>query len=1005
MDTGLKRLWARRKSRGSDSRKDSRVSSLRKSQSTEQSHHSPSRSLETTHDRNNSIDPERHHLGPFANSGDLPILGGYGISRPSTSRSRAATEGKGSMLSALNRAADAVAQAEHEYQVSADWYTSHHKGPRYVDIFSLSSSNNPNPRPDYNEEVAARNLELVRVALEDGFHQYVSTSKYQEEVPARNAIPQLSGSFTTFPSNDQAVFDGSQPPTQFRGAASPLSGYSPSPRRLQNHSFSRPTNQNRDPSRIHVRQHSDRSGQSQPHFPDLNSPQESVTSEIPADALSGYQLSPSEEAQMKFTGFSSYFQSHDPSIRSPSNLSNPATPTRSINLSNRTIMDLTSDDRPSIIHESPFHSRSSSFPEHPNGDTMRRIQGSVIAGPYTERRQTQSILSPLPSMPVASTEASEPAGVSQPRPPSLEPRPRSPRLGSPPLAGHSPSSFAPIFTVASASPRTSVVMDKLVPPIAMTDLQHTPEASGNQKQEVGKPTTNSALPDDDLISQQHNSSFETAKPPMNTEIGPEPTNLPADSNGVRSELPEALEPVVDQKQEGDKHATNPALPGDDMKSEQGSSAFDSAMLLPNMETAPKLTTLPAESGSSRSGFMEAITKQTAILSDDLDSISATGPYKHLPSRSLDDANDALAVKTRDFAIAPTKSTLTSVPDGIESNSDNHAINLRTGARSRKGSTHSTYTNGKTHSRKGSSHSTHTNGMAQKMSPYASTFNEEEFAQKQAEAREALVRLQLSLDEDFLTQPATAPAGSPARPGPPKHIASFSDGKPAAPSALIARLSQSELKAADEPTELDSAARPETAEISYHRLTTSPQPSSAGGQNGGSMHSESNSPKKGDKGKQRADVDLDGPVPSFFIHAANQPLPPLPPLSPLYFPNQPIHQSFPSPKLGVPTSPGEIPLSNSPFPMSSPRQSVRSPAMASSSVQERSPARTASRPTSQLASQHPFPGSPSGMKEQPLRRKSSTKSQSSSTSAFSIPYHMIPERTSSIRDRSVMEVDL
>jgi hypothetical protein len=67
--------------------------------------------------------------------------------------------------------------------------------------------------------------------------------------------------------------------------------------------------------------------------------------------------------------------------------------------------------------------------------------------------------------------------------------------------------------------------------------------------------------------------------------------------------------------------------------------------------------------------------------------------------------------------------------------------------------------------------------------YQSTFNEAEFAQKQAEARAALIRLQESLNENFLTQ--TPPSRS-SRPNAPKHAFSYSDGKPVAPSTIFAQ---------------------------------------------------------------------------------------------------------------------------------------------------------------------------------------------------------------------------
>ena len=109
-----------------------------------------------------------------------PML--IGVSRPSGTYSRPGTSG--SLQNAVTSAADKVAQSP-----SADFQQGHTKtkSPRYIDISSIS-----NPKrslASYNEHVAERNLDTNVVAREGMKNGYVPSSKYQEEVAARNAAP------------------------------------------------------------------------------------------------------------------------------------------------------------------------------------------------------------------------------------------------------------------------------------------------------------------------------------------------------------------------------------------------------------------------------------------------------------------------------------------------------------------------------------------------------------------------------------------------------------------------------------------------------------------------------------------------------------------------------------------------------------------------------------------------------------------------------------------------
>ena len=952
MDTGLKRLWARRKSKGNDSRKDSGVSSLRKSESNEQTHYSTSTSPRSI--RNVSSSHVTQQFGPLLNTKAPPIFKGGNFSRPSTSRSRPATDASGSMLNAVHRAGDAIAKAEQEYQNSAERYTKDHirpKTPRYIDIFSLSSSNSPNPGPGYNEYVAERNLDLTRVALEGTHYHYSPSSRYQEEVAARNASPHLLGSPAISPSLRQRDFDGSHSPSQVGGLGSALSDYSRSPERSGNHSLSRQYNHTPESLVRHLRQRSDTSRASE-SIDDLVAHGESAASpphlqrvvalqgsnhgldavhtlpevparhpgrrsgefqnlEMPADGLSGYQLSASELTQMKSIEPFTYPPRPDYSVRSPSNLSSASSMMRSINLPNRTIMDLTSDDTEILAERPRQPTYRPSVVDCPKVDDMQAAQKPVAV---------RSSLNSTDIQPDSDLSASLPPAITAP--------PISAEISEldidrkPPSNHHFANRFTPIITIASASPRTSVVMKKSSAPSAAQETQQNVDANG---------------------------SHGTVE--------------------ARAEIHRRLSSGEETPEE-ESHVSKTAIS-------------------PSKESNSQIAS--GEDNDVGHQSLEATINQEVHLIRDTESQPVSGPYVHLSSGNtmpIIDASGTPTVIARDFATIATKSPLTSVPEDVEIDD--------------KGNVPSAAAGTKTRPRKSSLRKRESDGHTQ-VTPNQSTFDEAEFAQKQVEMREALVRLQLSLNETFLTHPTPTPVVQSNRSSPSKHIYSFSDGRPAAPSSSI--LSQMRESSPNPPNPKAAETEDSTGVVdhktSYHNLTTVAQKHEPMRARSGSLkHSMANTEKKRDKGKQRAETELNGPGPSVLNDAPKQPLPPLPPLPPFHLADDPFVHRFPQPQAGVPRSPGEISLSHFPIPVSSPKQSAQKPTRPYSNDQER----ITSRPASQNAVQRPSSSGGPGMKERILRRKSSTKSQASSTSQFSIPYHMIPDRSSSIRDRSVMEDD-
>ncbi|ETI21118.1 hypothetical protein G647_07462 [Cladophialophora carrionii CBS 160.54] len=941
MDKGLKKLWTRRKTKAKGSRKDSGVSSLRKSQSTEQTHYSSNTSSPSIHIRNISTDHAKSPLSPAVSSRLQPAPGAGAVSRPSTSWSGPPTDGSGSLLNAVNRAADAVAKPERDYRYPAERNPRDYarpKTPRYVDIFSLSSSNSPNPRPGYNEDVAERNLDLARVALEGTHYHYVPSSKYQEEVATRNAHPSLPGSPATSTSVRRQV-------------ASAASNYPRSPQRFEGHSFSRQSNHTHNSTGLHSRHDSDGSEGSHQRARDVQAlkesvsrlphaqiptapvdstqghksvstspevaagypgkpPRESDLHEEPANALSGYQLSVPEVTQLSSVDESSFSRSHENSMRPPSNPSN-----RAINLPYRTILDLTADTPDAVAEGSP-PSNYSSTPvlEHARIDTMRRVYGPVIPSSFTETTQTQSDSVQPATSPPANAESPASAEVAQPRAPSPAPVSAQPSPRKSPAEMHFASSFTPVITIASASPRASLVMAEPAEADIVKDTSIEPGTGVSQKQE---------------------------------ELRFAPDSFPSRHDGLS-----------------------------DVQSRVAETAMPSSK-----------GTLSTTSTEVRSKEGEETMDQKEDLTRNPDPTPVVGPYLHLSSNNPElpvTTSNASGVNARDFANAATKPALTSVPEDPEVD-DN-------------GDTSSPPPKSKPLAKTYSSRDGDANGYAYGSPLSQSTFDESEFAQKQAEAREALIRLQLSLNENFLTKPSSTSVARSTKSNPRKHTYSFSDGKPAAPSSLFSQFRERSPTPVDRQAEPDHSGGSERAETSYHHLTTvSRENNNVELREETAMRSMSKTGKKREKFRHGPELDLNGPGPSIVNDAPKQPLP-LPP--PLHLTDQSLHPRFHQPQPVVPPSPGEVSLSNFPLPVSSPRQSVQRPSTTSPTDKERA----TPRPPSRNAPQPPLPNSTTGMKERILRRQSSIKSQSSSTSQFSIPYHMIPDRSSSVRDRSVMEDD-
>lgn len=962
---------------------DSGVGSLRKSQSTEQTGPSLNNSPRSNHARNLSLDHGTSQFSPTSTADTSMEPGSshraqsalFGNSRPPTSQSRPGTAGSDSLMNAVNRAADAVARAESEYQQSADTYTQNHfrpKAPRYIDIFSLSSPNRAQSALDYNEDVASRNLDLARVALESTHPRTIPYSKFQEEVAIRNAYPNLTEVAVpeSPPTVQQDTYGTNVLPSSKQDFSSRVGYQSQSTPRNEDRPISRHQYMHSSVAGDSYRQ-SEHSWGSQPQVHELPSPRNNmggaVTSQTPtktspsggnihgraftagsipdqhlgsegaeprvhedlhSETLRKYQLSPTEVTQLVLQQRNENTANPvngsrvaDHPFRSLSAIHHMPSVRRAINLPNRTIMDLTGDDSDIFYSETNPESSNYSSPvlEHAKIETLQRIKEPGIPPAVTGLASTEAGMGSELDKPTVSSlpEVSQitVVEVTPPQPPQ-DPVSESSSAAAIPTTHitTSTSRFSPINTVVSVPPRASVILETPTRSNIVNVMES--RLDFEEQETTGTEDAHQTPPD------AHRST--------NSESSNQATGLP----GPFAQQPTSQSHI---SVEDDRLATVEAI--DHTNHHQ-----------------PDLQVTPRSQRYRGSGEPPSVQPYIHMTDDSPHSID---------HRDQDRASGVIA---RDFANTPTKSTLTSVPEEVEVNgSERPPPHGKPKAQSRHSaddlSNGTAYVNGQ---------------MYPNTLFYRSTFNESEFAQKQAEARAALIRLQQSLNEDFLIQTAPAPVvARSSKSGTSKHTASYSDGKPAAPSSIFAQVRNESPVPSDFNPGLETSPEKLGSGTSFHMLTTV----SDNGVTESVRDVRSSHPPKPrqdyhGKGKQRAETELNGPGPTIWNE---KPLP-LPP--PLHANGHPVHRVYLQSSL--PPSPGEISLSSFPIPVSSPRQSVQqTPKSVEMGLQDRH------------TSHHSQSSSGGGGRL--LRRQSSQRSQASSTSAFSIPYHMIPDRSSSIRE--------
>ena len=464
----------------------------------------------------------------------------------------------------------------------------------------------------------------------------------------------------------------------------------------------------------------------------------------------------------------------------------------------------------------------------------------------------------------------------------------------------------------------------------------------------------------------------------------------------------------------------------------------------NDATAEKNTLPPAEAineivpnGTADEGALEPPASSTSPFTyHTLTTLTPLQAAKNIHSspeslQSVDFTNPSAAfgVRARDFAVQPSKSALKSERGANTSAkvSRANATNIETEPAPTEND--------------------------RSLSPY--TFDEEAFKRKQEQARAALIKLQASLNEEFIPPPRTQSAPRPNRMNnlgqrrmPGGRDVTDPHG-PVAPSSIFQTTNgPDDGRGRSRPNGIQTQSRPKAAAGEGVASSASVVTMRAVGRSARQPLQQSQSytiPPRTHvlseqfqgKGKardidialfdlQRTAEEITG-IPPPRVSSAQ----PRPPRSPLrerkaapnghglfgYGFGQPDLANDVSQKVQTPTSPGEVSLSN--FPLApSPTQLQResfsrgNSGYASHHAHARDSSVNSNDPfvenkiknatSSATTNLPPFaPGASS------VKRRPSITSQSShmtSTSQYSIPFHMIPERGSSMRDSLVQEVD-
>jgi hypothetical protein len=413
----------------------------------------------------------------------------------------------------------------------------------------------------------------------------------------------------------------------------------------------------------------------------------------------------------------------------------------------------------------------------------------------------------------------------------------------------------------------------------------------------------------------------------------------------------------------------------------------------------------------------APTNNLSVSSSASESLQASPKNVHSSPDSLRSADfinpsSAFGVRTRDFAVTPSKATTR-----VEREANTKAKVSKTGT------------------------STGEVDSAASIAKYESSFDEEAFRKKQEQARAALVKLQQSLNEEFLPPPREQPATRPNRMNgvgqrrvPAQRTASDPHG-PVAPSSIFAKDGEHGVNGTDSydvnlgreaPAPTVSRRPPLNSHASGSSGSTARVNARGPGrqplqQSQANVAPRARSVDKKGKGKEReidialfglqqVAAEIAGPPRASSAHGryAHSSLSDRRAGSAAGGYDRavngygPGHMEVKRPYTStahhnsIPPSPGDVSLSH--FPVA-PHPHQRDTASPAPNVPQSPPRAYGHQPTDNITERD--------FATERLKRRGSTTSQASqmtSTSQYSIPFHMIPERGSSMRDIMVREDD-
>ena len=936
---------------------------------------------------------------PSSSNRMQPML--VGVSRPSTDLSRPGTSG--SFQNAVTRAADKVTHPDrgpHTEKVVRTTSASDSRGhtrtksPRYVDIFSIGAPKSSHR--SYNEDVAERNIDVKQVAQNAASDQYVPTSRYQQEVASKNAQPvdRMRASIDV----PRAAPEGHKSrQDKMHQSASAIQTYQvPNNVATVDDVLQFNYARNNKPYAPYAPRQWSGQVRDKAALGPLNSNPQAPPTGIEDPVQSAYQRQAAHQNRANSLSLNtrttlqprtSYEKSHSMKSLQYPTIPREYGPARAEAIQAHSV---------SLARDMSNDSNRLAAYDHRNGEHRT---GSALSN------NSKRINLPNRTIMDLTDEDAEAASEGYPESET----------------GRTEVSASPILEEARMG-QFHPAQPRLVNPIAAI-----PEERSDHRRSVdgSRPSTGvpaMKTPPEQIMSFSAISTIAAMSP---TRIQ---TDTSVSTGASRSEVGQVPNPpmaklfTVAETEPRREHETSAGnlLPGHQVAQKSQTETQSQAGLsgMPIHDTSASAMETPPMAQSQ----LETASLQTS--QESLRPSSTPAQIQQSPeSLKTDDFIDpsrSFGVLTRDFAMTPSKPEQVSRTD----NEPNTSAKVRSPKPLRALS----------EPRNGNMVRKDLQPVQSTSSTYSASFDEDDFRRKQDQARAALIRLQQSLDEDFLnTPPPPAPSQrtkASQRPEYQQH--SSTDGRPVAPTSIFSKVRDHRQAKS---REVNGTHKPSGNILSIHEQVTQVRPVSSDSSKTIKpvVRTRSRSPqpppiqtysalaeartrnrsrskgkgKESEIGQRLADIQL-------LAEQMNRPYS-LPHKSSKRKQAAPVKDKSNGPVSPPLPSPGEVSLSS--FPLPTPGHSRTPSEMASPPMGMKSGNFSPVQPTyeaAKAAAQHrPATSASSDLPRTStsrdrvgmLNRRNSTRSQSSnysSASQFSIPNHLIPDRGSSMRDSLVME---